>query len=276
MPRMSKVELYAAIRRDHRGGMSMRELERKHGVTWRTVRKALDSSWPEPRKKLPPRATGLDRYKPAELLMAECDDRARRRSERRIKAAGFPREKSLRSFDFDANPNIDPATIHTLASCEWIKKSQPLCLIGDSGTGKSHMLIALGTEAAMKGYRVRYTLATKLVNELVEAADEKQLNKTIARYDRVDLLCIDELGYMELDRRGAELLFQVLTEREEKSSVAIASNESFGGWTKTFTDPRLCAAIVDRLTFNGTIIETGTDSYRLASTRARAEHAEAN
>jgi hypothetical protein len=109
------------------------------------------------------------------------------------------------------------------------------------------MLIALGTEAAMKGYRVRYTLATKLVNELVEAADEKQLNKTIARYGRVDLLCIDELGYMELDRHGAELLFQVLTEREEKNSVAIASNESFGGWTKTFTDPRLCAAIVDRL-----------------------------
>jgi DNA replication protein DnaC len=164
----------------------------------------------------------------AELLMAECDDRARRRSERRIKAAGFPREKSLRAFDFDANPNIDAATIHTLASCEWIKKSQPLCLIGDSGTGKSHMLIALGTEAAMKGYRVRYTLATKLVNELVEAADEKQLNKTIARYGRVDLLCIDELGYMELDRHGAELLFQVLTEREERNSVAIASNESFG------------------------------------------------
>ncbi|MER7666590.1 ATP-binding protein [Streptomyces sp. NPDC096193] len=117
------------------------------------------------------------------------------------------------AFDFDANPNIDPATVHTLASCEWIKKSQPLCRIGDSGTGKSHMLIALGTEAAMKSYRVRYTLATKLVNELVEAADEKQLNKTIARYGRVDLLCIDELGYMELDRHGAELLFQVLTER---------------------------------------------------------------
>ncbi|WP_030615227.1 IS21-like element helper ATPase IstB [Streptomyces achromogenes] len=207
----------------------------------------------------------------AELLMTECDDRARRRSERRIKAAGFPRDESLRTFDFDANPNIDPAVINTLASCEWIKKSQPLCLIGDSGTGKSHMLIALGAEAAMQGYRVRYTFATKLVNELVEAADEKQLNKTIARYGRVDLLCIDELGYMELDRHGAELLLQVLTEREEKNSVAIASNESFGGWTKTFTDPRLCAAIVDRLTFNGTIIETGTDSYRLASTRARTE-----
>ncbi|WP_425413476.1 ATP-binding protein [Nonomuraea maritima] len=139
----------------------------------------------------------------AELLMAECDDRARRRSERRIKAAQFPRDKSLRAFDFEANPNIDPATIHTLATCEWVKKGQPLCLIGDSGTGKSHLLIALGTEAAMKGYRVRYTLATKLVNELVEAADEKVLAKTVARYGRVDLLCIDELGYMELDRHGA-------------------------------------------------------------------------
>ena len=200
----------------------------------------------------------------AELLLAECDDRARRRSERRIKAAKFPREKSLRAFDFDANPNIDPAVIHTLAKCEWVQKGQPLCLIGDSGTGKSHLLIALGTEAAMAGYRVKYTLATQLANELVEAADEMTLAKTIARYGRVDLLCIDELGYMQFDRRGAELLFQVLTEREEKASVAIASNESFGGWTKTFTDPRLCAAIVDRLTFGGTILETGTDSYRLA------------
>jgi hypothetical protein len=85
------------------------------------------------------------------------------------------------------------------------------------------------------------------------------LTKTIARYGRVDLLCIDELGYMALDKRGAELLFQVLTKREEKASVAIASNEAFSGWTKTFTDPRLCAAIVDRLTFGGNIIEAGTD-----------------
>ena len=143
-----------------------------------------------------------------------------------------------------------------------------MCLIGDSGTGKSHLLIGLGTAAAESGYRVRYTLASKLVNELVEAADDKQLSKTIARYGRVDLLCLDELGYMELDRRGAELLFQVLTEREERSAVAIASNEPFSGWTKTFTDPRLCAAIVDRLTFAGQIIETGTTSYRLAHARS--------
>lgn len=205
----------------------------------------------------------------AELLMAECDDRDRRSTLRRVKAAGFPRQKWLGDFDFDANPAINAATIHTLAAADWIRKGEPLCLIGDSGTGKSHLLIALGTAAAEKGYRVRYTLATKLVNELVEAADEKQLAKTIARYGRVDLLCIDELGYMELDKRGAELLFQVLTEREEKNSVAIASNEAFSGWTKTFTDPRLCAAIVDRLTYGGTIVHTGTDSYRLAHSKTR-------
>ncbi|MEU3189024.1 IS21-like element helper ATPase IstB [Streptomyces sp. NPDC006923] len=209
----------------------------------------------------------------SELLLAECDDRARRRSERRIKAAGFPRDKFLRKFDFDANPNIDPAMVHTLATCEWIKKGLPLCLIGDSGTGKSHLPIALGTEAAMAGHRFKYGLATNLVNELVskppiEATDQ---DHRPLRYGRVDPLCIDELGYMELNRRGAELLFQVLTERENKNSVAIASNESFSGWTKTFTDPRLCTATVDRLTSNGTIIETGTDSYRLATTRARAE-----
>ena len=108
------------------------------------------------------------------------------------------------------------------------------------------------------------------MNELVEAADEKQRTKTINRYGRVDLLVIDELGYLELDRRGAELLFQVLTEREEKNAIAIASNQSFSAWTDTFTDPRLCAAIVDRLTYNATIIETGTNSYRLAHTRAKA------
>ena len=203
----------------------------------------------------------------AELLLAECDDRTQRRSIRRVKAAGFPRPKWLVDFDFDANPNINPATIHTLATSEWVRTGQPLCLIGDSGTGKSHLLIGLGTAAAEAGFRVKYTLATKLVTELVEAADEKILAKIIARYGRVDLLCVDELGYMELDKRGAELLFQVLTEREEKNSVAIASNESFSGWTKTFTDPRLCAAIVDRLTFGGNIIETGTDSYRLAHTK---------
>lgn len=203
----------------------------------------------------------------ADILGAECDDRADRRRYRRVREAGFPRPKRLEQFDFDANPTINPATVHTLAAGGWITAGAPLCLIGDSGTGKTHLLIALGTAAAEAGHRVRYVLASRLVNELAEAATEHQLAKTIARYGRLDLLCVDELGYLSLDRHGAELLFQVLTEREEKASIAIASNEPFSSWTSTFTDPRLCAAIVDRLTYNGHIIETGTTSYRLAHTR---------
>ncbi len=130
----------------------------------------------------------------AELLLAECDDRDRRSSVRRVKAAGFPKDKWLGDFDFDADadPNINPATINTLATGDWVRRGQRPCLIGDSGTGKSHLLIGLGTAAAEKGFRVKYTLATRLVNELVEAADEKNLARTIARYGRVDLLMSDE------------------------------------------------------------------------------------
>ena len=140
---------------------------------------------------------------------------------------------------------------------------------GAHGTGKSHLLIGLGTAAAEHGYRVRYVTAAALVNELAEAADDRILGKVIARYGRIDLLCLDELGYIELDRRGAELLFQVFTEREEKNSIAIASNAAFSEWAQAFTGPRLCAAIVDRLTYDAHIITTGTGSYRLKSTAAR-------
>ena len=169
----------------------------------------------------------------------------------------------MEDFDFDANPNVPAALIHTLAKGAWITAGQPLCLMGDSGTGRSHLLIGLGTAAAEHGHRVRYTTAAALVSELVEAADGRHPSRTIARYGRVDLLCLDELGHLELDRRGAELLFHVFTEREEKASIAIASNTAFSEWARTFTDPRLCAATVDRLTFDAHIIETGSDSYRL-------------
>ncbi len=150
----------------------------------------------------------------AELLMAERDDRARRR----IKVTRFPRENYLRTFDFDANPDINPAMIHTPAKCDWVRKGVPLCSIGVPGGGKPHLFIALGTEAATAGCRVKYTLDTKLIKELVEAADDRISTETIARYGRVDLLRIDELGYMDLDKRGTELLFQVLTEREERTA----------------------------------------------------------
>jgi len=204
-----------------------------------------------------------------ELLSLECDDREQRRKLRLIRDAGFPRTKRLEDFNFGTNPGVPAALIHTLAKCAWIAAGQPLCLIGDSGTGKSHLLIGLGTAAAESGYRVRYVTAAALVNELVEAADDKQLSRTIARYGRVDLLCLDELGYLELDRRGAELLFQVFTEREERASIAVASNSAFSEWARTFTDPRLCAAIVDRITFDAHIIQTGTDSYRLRTAQRK-------
>jgi DNA replication protein DnaC len=200
-----------------------------------------------------------------ELLALECDDRAARRRARLVRDAAFPRPKRLEDFDFTANPDVPAALIATLARGQWVAAGQPLCLIGDSGTGKSHLLIGLGTAAAEQGYRVRYVTAAALVNELAEAADDRMLGKVIARYGRIDLLCLDELGYIELDRHGAELLFQVFTEREEKSSIAVASNAAFSQWTQSFTDPRLCAAIVDRLTYDAHIITTGTNSYRLRS-----------
>ena len=204
-----------------------------------------------------------------ELLSLECDDREARRRARLVREAAFPRQKRLEDFDFKANPDVPSALIATLARCQWVAAGQPLCLIGDSGTGKSHLLIGLGTAAAEHGYKVRYVTAAALVNELAEAADDRVLGKVIARYGRIDLLCLDELGYIELDRRGAELLFQVFTEREEKNSIAIASNAAFSEWAQAFTDPRLCAAIVDRLTYDAHIITTGTGSYRLRSTAAR-------
>ena len=134
-------------------------------------------------------------------------------------------------------------------------------------------MIGMGLAACEQGRRVRYVTCAGLVNELAEAQDERRLARLIARYGRLDLLLVDELGYVQLDVRGAELLFQILTEREEKASVAIGSNLPFSEWGQVVTDPRLVAAIVDRVTFNGHIIETGTESYRLRSTRARRSRA---
>ncbi len=205
----------------------------------------------------------------AELLAAETDARGIRRRERRIKEARFPRIKTLEQFDQTATPDIPSSLLTTLAQGAWIDRGEPLVLLGDSGTGKSHLLIALGIAACHQGRSVRYVTAAGLVNELVEAADDRHLAKTVARYGRIDLICLDELGYLHLDDRGAELLFQVLTEREERASIAVATNAPFSEWGTTFTDPRLAAAVVDRLTFNAHILTTGTNSYRLRTTTTR-------
>ena len=211
----------------------------------------------------------------AEVLQSELDDRDARRRERRIHEARFPRLKHLADFDLAAAPTVDPTMLATLERGEWIASGQPVVLLGDSGTGKSHLLIGLGMAACQRGLRVRYTTAAALVNELAEAADERTLSRTVARYGRLDLLCLDEFGYVHLDPRGAELLFQVLTEREERASVAVASNAPFSEWGQTFADPRLAAAVVDRLTFRAHIIETGSESYRLRVTTSARGGAQA-
>lgn len=205
----------------------------------------------------------------AELLAVEVDDRHTRRIARRISTAKFPRHKRLTDFNPDAVPDLPAATLAGLAERHWIDAGQPVVLLGDSGTGKTHILIGLGIAAAENDMKVRYTTTAALVNELVEAADSKQLAKTINRYARLDLLCLDELGYVHLDPRGAELLFQIITAREERASIAVASNAPFSEWGRTFPDARLAAAVVDRLTFNATIINTGTDSYRLKTSKGQ-------
>lgn len=206
----------------------------------------------------------------AEVLACELDERNERKRHRRVSEARFPRMKRLDDFDVTkACDNITAATLGTLRAGSFLDAGNPVVFLGDSGTGKSHLLIGTGIAAAEAGKRVRYTTCATLVNELVEAADDRQLSRVVARYGRLDLLCLDELGYVHLDSRGAELLFQVITEREERSSIAVASNAPFSEWGRVFTDPRLVAAIVDRLTFNATIIETGTQSFRLASAKSR-------
>ena len=209
----------------------------------------------------------------AELLTTEVDARDVRRRARRIKEARFPRMKRLAEFDLTAAPTVNPATIATLASGGYLDTGEPVCLLGDSGTGKTHLLLALGLAACEQDRRVRYVTAAQLVNELVEAADDRRLSKIVTRYGNMDLLCLDEVGYIQLDTRGAELLFQILTEREERHSIAVASNLPFSEWGTVIRDPRLVAAIVDRVTFNAHIIETGTHSYRLRTTTRRSKPA---
>jgi DNA replication protein DnaC len=203
----------------------------------------------------------------AEVLSAEVDDRTDRRRTRRINDAKFPRLKRLADFNVDAAGTISAATLGHLAAGGYMDAGEPVVLLGDSGTGKSHLLIGLGLAACEQGRRVRYVTTAQLVNELVEAADDRVLSRVVARYGRLDLLCLDELGYVKIDPRGAELLFQIITEREERASISIATNLPFSEWGTVFPDPRLVSAIVDRVTFNAHILETGTQSYRLRTSK---------
>lgn len=204
-----------------------------------------------------------------ELLQTEVDERIERRCARRLKEAGFPVVKTLAGFDFLRAPTLPEARIRRLFDGDWIRQAEPILLLGEPGTGKTHLATALGEAAIRQGYRVKFTSAAALVTELVEARDAQTLGRLIRRYGRVDVLIIDELAYIPLARSDAELLFRVLGERNELRPIVVTTNLPFSEWTAMFPDPRLCRALVDRLVHRAHIIETGQTSQRLAETLRR-------
>jgi DNA replication protein DnaC len=196
------------------------------------------------------------------LLEAEMTERAERREKRRLIDARFPQIKRLEDFHFADNPKIPQATIAALAEGSWIDDRDSIILIGDSGTGKTHLCIALAVCACQQGRRVRFTTLAALANELQEAESRKELGRVVGRYARTELVCLDELGYLTLPDGAAELVFQVLSELHERGSLIVTTNLPFGEWTKVFPDARMAKAVVDRLTHRAHIIDTGTESWR--------------
>jgi DNA replication protein DnaC len=198
----------------------------------------------------------------AALLEAEHQERAERREKRRLIDARFPLIKRLEDFRFADNPNIPQATIAALAEGSWIDDRESVILLGESGTGKTHLATALAVCACQQGRRVRFTTLAGLANELQEAESRRQLGRVVGRYARTELVVLDELGYLALPEGAAELIFQALSERHERGSLIVTTNLPFGEWTRVFPDPRLAKAVVDRLTHKAHIIETGTESWR--------------
>jgi DNA replication protein DnaC len=198
----------------------------------------------------------------AALLDNEVADRAERRVRRRIADARFPQHKTIDAFSFTDAPAIPQAAIAQLATGEFIDRAESVILIGESGTGKTHLATAIGIAACERGRRVRFTTLAGLANELIEAADARDLARVVRRYARLELLVLDELGYLQLPDGAAELVFQVISERNERASLIVTTNLPFGDWTRVFPDARLAKAVVDRLTHRAHIIDTGTDSWR--------------
>jgi DNA replication protein DnaC len=198
----------------------------------------------------------------AALLEAETAERAERRERRRLLDARFPALKRLEDFRFDDNPRIPRATIAALAEGSWIQEHESVIFVGDSGTGKTMLATALGVCACQQGRRVKFITLAALANELQEAVSRDELSRVVARYARIEVLLLDELGYLRLPDGAAELVFQVLSERHERGSLIITTNLPFGEWTKVFPDARMAKAVVDRLTHRAHIIDTGNQSWR--------------
>jgi DNA replication protein DnaC len=206
------------------------------------------------------------------LLSVELEERERNTIARRIKDAHLPRTKTLDEFDFSKAPQIRATEISELAQGGYIERAEPVILIGDCGTGKTHLLTGLCVAACRQKRRVRFATAAALVNELVEAKQQLQLRRVLARWDRYDLIAIDEVGYVPMADLGAEFLFQVIAERAEKAAVIITTNLPFSEWTQVIPNARLCKALLDRITDRAHIIETGTDSYRFRRTMEKGRN----
>lgn len=212
------------------------------------------------------------------LLAAEIEEREQNTIARRLREAHLPKVKTLDEFDFSQTPQVSASQLRALAEGGYIERAEPVVFLGDCGTGKTHLLTGLCVAACRQKRSVRFTTAAGLVNELVEAKQQIQLRRVIAKWARYELIAIDEVGYVPLAEIGAEFLFQVIAERAEKSAVILTTNLPFSEWTQVLPNPRLCKALLDRITDRAHIIETGTESYRFRRTltqRKRKGEAEA-
>jgi DNA replication protein DnaC len=200
------------------------------------------------------------------LLGLEVEERQRQRVARRIVEARFPKVKTLEEFQFEKAPQIPATLIRNLAEGGYLERSEPVIFLGEAGTGKTHLATGLAVAACRQQRRVRFTTAAKLVNELLEAKHNNELNRMAQRWLRYELIVIDELGYVAMPEAATECLFQVIAGRAEAAAVIVTSNLPFSEWTTMFPNARLCKAMLDRLTDQAHIIETGSDSYRFRRT----------
>ena len=203
------------------------------------------------------------------LIELELIDRERRTVERRIKAARFPAVKSFDTFDFTAIATLNKMLVLELARSEFILRRENVIALGNSGTGKTHAALALGLAACQKGFTVTFMTAAALVHQLMEACDERRLLKLQRDLQAVKLLIVDELGYVPLSPTGAELLFEVFSQRYERGSTIVTSNLPFEDWTSVLHSERLTGALLDRLTHHVHILTMNGDSYRLKQSSGR-------
>lgn len=200
------------------------------------------------------------------LLAGEVEERGRKAMARRIQEARFPSVKTMEEFDFQCASHIPAALLRNLSEGGYLARKEPIIFLGETGTGKTHLATGLAVAACRQWKRVRFTTAAEMVTELIEAQNHAELTRVRNRWTRYDLIVIDELGYVMMPDAAAELLFQVIAGRAERAAVIVTTNLPFSEWTTKFPNARLCKAMLDRLTDQAHIIETGNESYRFRRT----------